>query len=497
MAHNQTTDQPLVLVVEDSRMVLQEISRCLLDTREFRVVTATTYAEAVDVIDEMASEIFFSILDVTLPDAPDGEVVDLARDRGIPAIVFTANLDEELRSAILSKDVIDYVVKDRAAVLQLKEQSLRLKRNRGVRTMVVDDSSSFRGFIRQLLKRQMFDVLEAANAEQALQMFAEHDDILLAIIDYEMPGMSGIDLVKKLRMEHGRDKLTLIGVSARVSEPLSAWYIKSGANDFLHKPFTEEEFNCRVLQNMEMLHMVHALKRHDEEKNRFLGIVAHDLRTPINGISGFLEMLLDDLAGPLSEDQRELLEIVNTANDNMLYMVNDLLDISVIHSGRLDLRVSETDFGQLVRERVRIHGFAAAQKEIVLELDAPPVPALNIDAQRMAQLVDNLLSNAIKYSPHGSVTQVILEQDGDMVHLIVEDEGPGISEEDQARLFQSFARTGNQPTGDELSVGLGLMIVRSIALAHGGKVWVESEVGHGAQFHVTLPLASAARSEKN
>jgi signal transduction histidine kinase len=299
-----------------------------------------------------------------------------------------------------------------------------------------------------------------------------------------------LELVRQLRAQRGRDRLAVIGVSARVTEPLSAWFIKSGANDFLHKPFTEEEFNCRVLQNMDMLHMVRELKRHDEEKNRFLGVVAHDLRTPINGMSGFLDMLLEGQSDPLSEDQREILEIVQTSTDNMLHMVNDLLDVSVIHSGRLDLRIAATDFAALVAERVRIQNFAASQKSISIEMESDALPPLNIDARRMAQMVDNLLSNAIKYSPHGSTTRVWVRREDDVVHFVVVDEGPGISVEDQTRLFQSFARTGNQPTGDELSVGLGLMIVRSIVQAHGGDVWVESDVGNGAEFHVTLPLAA-------
>ncbi|WP_241667385.1 hybrid sensor histidine kinase/response regulator [Pseudodesulfovibrio senegalensis] len=490
MPDDMARDQPLVLVVEDSRMVLQEISRRLLDTREFRVVTATTLAEAEQVMAEAGQDIFFSILDVTLPDAPDGEVVDHACARGIPSIVFTANLDEELRTEILSKNIIDYVVKDRTAVRQLVEQALRLKRNRGVRTMVVDDSPSFRSFIRQLLERQMFEVVEASSGKEGMDVLAAHDDMQLAIVDYEMPGMSGLELVRQLRAQRGRDRLAVIGVSARVTEPLSAWFIKSGANDFLHKPFTEEEFNCRVLQNMDMLHMVRELKRHDEEKNRFLGVVAHDLRTPINGMSGFLDMLLEGQSDPLSEDQREILEIVQTSTDNMLHMVNDLLDVSVIHSGRLDLRIAATDFAALVAERVRIQNFAASQKSISIEMESDALPPLNIDARRMAQMVDNLLSNAIKYSPHGSTTRVWVRREDDVVHFVVVDEGPGISVEDQTRLFQSFARTGNQPTGDELSVGLGLMIVRSIVQAHGGDVWVESDVGNGAEFHVTLPLAA-------
>jgi signal transduction histidine kinase len=207
-------------------------------------------------------------------------------------------------------------------------------------------------------------------------------------------------------------------------------------------------------------------------------------------MSGFLDMLLEGQSDPLSEDQREILEIVQTSTDNMLHMVNDLLDVSVIHSGRLDLRIAATDFAALVAERVRIQNFAASQKSISIEMESDALPPLNIDARRMAQMVDNLLSNAIKYSPHGSTTRVWVRREDDVVHFVVVDEGPGISVEDQTRLFQSFARTGNQPTGDELSVGLGLMIVRSIVQAHGGDVWVESDVGNGAEFHVTLPLAA-------
>ncbi len=489
MGYMEDVEQPIILIVEDSKTILHEVTRQLTAKDEFQVATATNFAEARIYMDAHAGDVFVAILDITLPDAADGEVVDYARELGIPSIVFTSNLDEDVRKKILSRNIIDYVVKDNYAVPALVARVRRLRRNRDIRVLVADDSTSFRGFIRKQLQLQMFQVLEAQNGRQALKLYEKNPDIALAIVDYEMPEMDGLELTRSLRRMSSQVELVIIGVSARVSTPLSALFLKSGANDFLHKPFMEEEFNCRVLQNVETMEMVKALRRHDKERTKFLGIVAHDLRTPINGINGFVQLLLSEGAGGLSDDQRELLDIIQTATGNMLGMVNDLLDISVIHSGRLDLRISRFDLGALIRERVRIQNIAAAAKEIVISVDLQEAPPVKGDAERVAQMVDNLLSNAIKYSPLGADVLVTLSRDKHSAHVVVRDKGPGISQENQKRLFRSFVRTGAIPTGDESSVGLGLMIVRNIVEAHKGRVWVESELGHGAEFHFTLPVS--------
>ncbi|WP_147822095.1 hybrid sensor histidine kinase/response regulator [Salidesulfovibrio onnuriiensis] len=495
MAHQEEAERPVILIVEDSKTVQQELARQLTASEEFRAETASTFAEARQYMDARASEVFVAILDITLPDAADGEVVDYACKLGVPSIVFTSNLDEYVRRKILSRNIIDYVVKDNLGVPTLVNQVHRLRRNQAIKVMVVDDSTSFRNFLRHQLELQMFQVVEAPNGERALELYGQEPDVSMVIVDYEMPGMNGLEVTRALRRKSGPVDLAIIGVSARDNSPLSAWFVKSGANDFLHKPFMQEEFNCRVLQNVEILELVRALRKHDQERTKFLGIVAHDLRTPINGISGFVNLVLDD-GGNLTDDQRELLDIVGTAANNMLGMVNDLLDISVIHSGKLDLRIRSFDLGQLILERVRIQNMVAAGKNIVIKAEFEKVPPVSGDAARIAQMVDNLLSNAVKYSPLGSEPVVSMRRDGQDVHVVVRDQGPGIAAKDQKKIFRSFARTSAMPTGNESSVGLGLMIVRNIVEAHRGRVWVKSEPGQGAAFHVSLPMVHA-EGEKN
>lgn len=491
MPHEEDNGLPVVLVVEDSKTILHEISRQLKE-KGFRILMASSLAEGREFADEYREQIFVAILDINLPDAPNGQMIDYARMLEIPCIVFTSNLDEEIREKILARNIIDYMVKDSYGVQALVEQADRLRTNKDIKVLVVDDSLSFRGLMRTQLEMQMFQVMEAGDGVEALEVYSRNPDISLAIVDYEMPRMDGLELIRTLRQKSTRVDLAIIGVSARSNAPLSAWFIKYGANDFLHKPFSEEELNCRVAHNVETLNMVRALRKLDEDKTKFLGIVAHDLRNPINGINGFVELLLAETPGPLTDDQKELLQIVEQASGNMLGMVNDLLDITVIQSGRLDLRRKEFDLGTLIQERVRIQSFAANSKNMNIELELQELPPIVADPERIAQLVDNLISNAVKYSPLGSTITVSLSREDDNVRVGVKDQGPGISEKDQKRLFQSFERTNAIPTGDESSVGLGLMIVKNIVDSHRGRAWIESELGKGAQFNFTLPMQPPA-----
>lgn len=223
-------------------------------------------------------------------------------------------------------------------------------------------------------------------------------------------------------------------------------------------------------------------------KSRFLGIAAHDLRNPLTSIRGLSEILLTDMAGPLNEDQREYLTIINTASDGMLALVNNLLDISIIESGNLDLKIGVHSLQAVLYERLRIFRNLAKDKNLQLVTNISELPPFRFDRNKIAQVVDNLLGNAIKFSPPDKNVTVSLERDSNMARVGIQDEGSGVPEEDRARIFGEFQKSRARPTGGEKSTGLGLAIAKRIVVAHRGNLEIRSAAGRGSLFTFTLPL---------
>lgn len=240
-----------ILVVEDSKIVASFIKDSLELGGEFQVRLAHSLAETETALHNSADTIFAAILDLNLPDAPSGEVVDLVLRFDLPVIVLTSFIDQDIRQRIEAKGVVDYVLKSRDAVRQVHDILLRLEKNKGVKILVADDSQVQRSVTGEFLQRFGFDVLEAADGQQALDTLHQHGDVPLVITDYEMPNMNGFELCKQIRETWDRNQLAVIGVSSRDNELLSARLLKAGANDFLSKPFQREELYTRIIHNLE------------------------------------------------------------------------------------------------------------------------------------------------------------------------------------------------------------------------------------------------------
>jgi signal transduction histidine kinase len=476
-----------ILLVEDSKSIAHALTLDLEEQLGVRITLARSRAEADEVMAAEGSDFFLAILDLALPDAQGQAIVETARNHDVPAIVFTSTIDPELRAAILSKGVIDYIVKNERTIDALVSSVRRLWTNRQTRVLVVDDSSSARSHLSSQLACYMFEVLQAPDGRRALELLADPGGVAVVISDYEMPGMSGVELTRRIRSQYGPVSPAVIGVSSKAAQPLSVRFIKNGANDFLHKPFEREELYFRVVQNIEAIERYRRVEELSALKDQFLGMAAHDLRNPIGGIKGATELILAGLAGEIHPEQRELIEVAQRASAHMLGLVNDLLDISVIESGRLDLDLDEYEIRSIVLEQLHMARLPAQNKSITVQTDLAGPLFANCDAERFSQVVDNLFSNAVKYSPEGSTVRVSLMSTGGEVVLCVADEGPGIPEAEQDKLFQTFSKLSTRPTANEASTGLGLAIVRRIVDAHGGRVWVQSSPGDGSRFYAALP----------
>jgi signal transduction histidine kinase len=229
------------------------------------------------------------------------------------------------------------------------------------------------------------------------------------------------------------------------------------------------------------------LHRLNELKNTFLGIAAHDLRSPIGFIRMIVHFLLD-ASDELSEAElKSFLNDIETQANYMLVFLNDLLDVTQIEAGKLNLNLESVDLDDLLRETVHRHARMAAPKGTQVLLEPDSTGQVTADPTRLRQVVDNLISNAVKYSPPGSTVKVSVQQTEEGWRVNVQDQGPGLTAEDRQHLFQDFARLSARPTGGEKSIGLGLAITRRVVEAHGGKIGVDSEPGQGANFWFTLP----------
>ncbi len=234
------------------------------------------------------------------------------------------------------------------------------------------------------------------------------------------------------------------------------------------------------------------LERLNKLKTQFLGMAAHDLRAPIGIILSYSDFLEEEAAAVLSDEQREFVSIIHSSSEFMLQLIDDFLDVSSIESGNLRLNRGPSDPADLLKHCVGLNAVLAHKKhsQVTLGIEGQ-LPMLSLDEGKITQVLNNLISNAVKFSKPGTLVQVHAAREGEGVLIAVRDQGPGIPEGERGKLFQPFGKTSVRTTGGESSTGLGLAIVRKIVEGHGGRIWVESEVGVGSVFQFTLPAGEA------
>lgn len=231
------------------------------------------------------------------------------------------------------------------------------------------------------------------------------------------------------------------------------------------------------------------LEELNERKNRFLGMAAHDLRSPLTVIDGYAGLLGTGKLGEVTKEQVQYLRRISKSARFMRGLVDELLDISAIEAGSLVLHRQPEDLERLVQEALGIQRMIADHKSIIIKLSATgSLPPLVLDASKVEQVVHNLVSNAVKYSESGTTVRVTISEGDGVARLVVLDEGQGIPESELEHVFEPFRRTSSKPTGGETSTGLGLAIARRIVTAHGGTLVATSEQGRGSEFTMTLPM---------
>jgi signal transduction histidine kinase len=226
----------------------------------------------------------------------------------------------------------------------------------------------------------------------------------------------------------------------------------------------------------------------NQEKTEFLGMAAHDLKNPLTAVMGYGEMMgeIDD-----PKTLQSMANQINLAAKRMHHLITDLLDVNAIEEGRYTSKIEPCDLGSLVSQIVAQNKFSADKKQIEIRLGLSEGLIVHTDAAGTLQILDNLISNAVKYSPPNTTVYVHLVPEQDSAFVMVRDEGPGISEEDQKKLFQKYSRLTARPTAGESSTGLGLSIAKRLAQVLGGDILCRSALGAGTTFSLRLPLGAA------
>jgi two-component system, sensor histidine kinase and response regulator len=370
--------------------------------------------------------------------------------------------------------------------------------------LVVDDIPKNLQVVGTMLRNAGYSIMPATSGQEALDgVRVQLPDLIL--LDLMMPEMDGLEVCRRLKADPLTQPTPVIFLTASNEMEHLVKGFEMGAVDYVTKPFNPPELLARVRTHLELKHArdtivryTQELSRLNEEKNEFMGIAAHDLRNPLSAIKGYSEMIVEDgqalLRHEAGDPQVRFKEVIESAQRigattaRMMEMVQNLLDANRIERGEMELNLAPTDLHPALNSVVETQRSHATAKRQTIHLESAAAPVIvQLDPAVTVQILENLVSNAVKYSPPGKNIFVRLTQHEQAVRVEVQDEGPGLSVEDQKKLFGKFARLTAKPTGGEHSTGLGLSIVKKMVEAMNGKVWCQSELGRGATFIVEFP----------
>ncbi len=315
----------------------------------------------------------------------------------------------------------------------------------------------------------------------------------LILLDIMMPDMDGYEVCQALKEDETTKDIPVIFISAidEISDKIRAF--DAGGVDYIVKPIQPQEVLARVKTHLELRSLQIQLQQSNqnliklnEEKNIFMGMAAHDLRNPLASIAAISELLLYE--DGLNSDHKELIGDIKSTSDFMLSLLEDLLDVSAIESGKLNLQLEPVNIKKYLERIVSRYRLISKSKNIQIELEiADSIRLINIDPNKFEQILSNLISNAIKFSYDCTIIKVSVARQQDRVLFIIQDRGQGIPASEREKLFKPFSLTSVKSTGGETSTGLGLAITERLVAAHNGEIFIESEVGKGSIFTVSIP----------
>lgn len=365
------------------------------------------------------------------------------------------------------------------------------------RVLIVDDVPANVRLLSGILRVEGFDVVTAGSGEEALEVI-KVNPVDVVLLDVMMPEMDGFEVCRHLKSDPATAYIPVVMVTALQESVDRVHAIEAGADDFLTKPVDEIEVVARARslvrakrdrENVEVAYR--ELRRAEDLRDSLTAMLVHDLRTPLTTLLVPLEMMQSGDVGPLNDLQSEMVAVSSRGARQLLSLVNELLDISKLESGTMQLHLEETEALLVVNNAVDQVASLAASKNTRLDLDVPlHLPAMQADDDLLLRVMVNLLGNAIKFTASNSLVRVAgaVSSDGESVVFSVHDNGEGIHPDDRERIFSKFGQVQTRQNERRTSTGLGLTFCKLAVEAHGGRIWVESELGMGSTFFVSIPL---------
>jgi CheY-like chemotaxis protein/nitrogen-specific signal transduction histidine kinase len=362
--------------------------------------------------------------------------------------------------------------------------------------LVIDDEAGFRDLLVYELGGRGYQVVTAANGEEAVAK-AQGKDIDIVVSDLTMPKRGGIETLSALKAID--PKIEVIMVTGHATLESAVESMKRGAYDFITKPFQVDDIVRlidRALEKRRLSCKVDELQEINRFKSEFLANMSHELRTPMNAILGYTSLHLDRVYGEVNAKQEESLKRVEAAGKNLLQLINSILDLSKVSAGRMPVYREDFSLKELGKEILAMMECLAGAKHLRLEWNMAEDIRIKSDKTKVKQILVNLATNGIKFTSTGGVfIEVKQAPEASQIQIRVRDTGIGIKTEDIPLLFQEFKQLDASSTREYGGTGLGLVISEKFAQLLGGAIQVESAVGAGTTFTVTLPLEHSAPGE--
>lgn len=362
------------------------------------------------------------------------------------------------------------------------------------RVLVVDDEAPNRLLLRDWLEARGHEVIEAIDGEQTLTVVASTPpDVIL--LDVMLPRVDGFEVCRRLKADARTAPIPILLITALTDRQDRLTGIQAGANDFLTKPIDTQDVALRVGNALyakrlydQLAENYRRLRELEILRDDLTHMIVHDLRTPLTSVMAGMQVV--EMAGELNARQQQCLQLAMAGGQTLLGMISDLLDVSKMEDGSLQLDCRELSAADLVDRALAQIELLAQGRSLSLVRDLPArLPVFSGDPEKLQRTLVNLLSNAVRYTPRGGTitTSVRPGSDQRTVVFAVRDTGEGIPGEAFERIFEKFGQVESGPAGQKFSTGLGLTFCKMVVEAHGGRIWIESELGQGSTFSFTIP----------
>jgi len=376
--------------------------------------------------------------------------------------------------------------------------------------LVTDDEPATLETLSAALEEMGYRVTTAVKGQEALALI-RRQPFNIVIADIKLPDISGLKILEIARELNPEAAVIMITGHASIETAVEA--INEGAYAYILKPVAMSELETIInnalreqrllIENRELVERLRqsnkrleevnmALEQVSQAKSDFMAKMSHELRTPLNSIIGFSEVILSKASPVDQATHDEFLNYIHVSAKHLLHLINSILDLSKIESGKMSLEPSEFDLAVLLEDvKITVLPMLATKKQTLQIEMGEGVSSIFADEAKMRQIFLNLISNAHKFTlTEGKIRVICQLETPHVLHCSVIDNGIGISPQDQQRIFEEFGQVKTSPNTRRQGVGLGLSIAKRLVELHGGKIWVLSELGHGSTFTFSIPLAT-------